>query len=362
MTNIDENLTPELIPGVNPRSLAIDPTPEDYFILSRVNGSMTVSQICSTSGLGRDKTMKCITRLKSAGLIRFPGDPSPEPTPAQAKSSPDTDDLGQVIQARFPVDFKDFPFDEDLLEQQIEMEEPFKREVVFVYSQLDDVDFYTLLGVSREAARRELRSGYFAMSKRYHPDRFFRKMTGDFGPMIEKIFQRITKAYQTLSNRNKRKDYDISLRGGRTPRATPIQASTPASRRSESREIIQSARKKEMAFKVLTGRGEEAFKAGQIDAAVREFRKALSLKRDLALAIDIAERLAEFDDHLDDAIAFVRAAQKIDPSAAKPYLLLGNIYENKGEFEDAVYHYDKARSMGAEASEIDPKKLSRSQE
>ena len=365
MTTIDENLAPEIIPGVNPRSLKVDPTPEDYFILSRVNGSMTVSQICSTSGLGREKTLECIGRLKEVGLIRFPGDPLQESaSKSKEKNSPksgrpsssDADELGQVIRARFPVHFDDFEFDQELLAQQIEMEDSLKKEVLFVYSQLNDVNFYELLGTTQTATRRELRRGYFALSKRYHPDLFFRKMTGDFGPMIEKIFQRITKAYQTLSNRNKRSAYDATLGGGRTPVATPIQASTPASRRSEPIEVIGSNRKREMAFKVLTNRGEEAFGKGRIAAALREFRKALSLKRDFDLAIDIAGRLAELDDHLDDAIAFARAAEKIKPTAADVYLLLGKIYEAKGEFEDAVYHYDKGRKLSPEQPEPDTHK------
>ena len=381
MTNIDENLAPEIIPGVNPRSLKVDPTPEDFFILSRVNGSMTVSQICSTSGLGREKTLECIGRLKEVGLIRFPDDPiqkstskssgaSPKNSTPEEKSPPksdqpsssDADDLGQVIRARFPVHFDDFEFDRDLLAQQIEMEESLKKEVLFVYSQLNDVNFYELLGTTQTATRRELRRGYFALSKRYHPDLFFRKMTGDFGPMIEKIFQRITKAYQTLSNRNKRSTYDATLGGGRTPVATPIQASTPASRRSEPIEVIGSNRKREMAFKVLTNRGEEAFAQGRIAAALREFRKALSLKRDFHLALDVAGRLAELDDHLDDAIAFARAAEKIKPTAPDVYLLLGTIYEAKGEFEDAVYHYDKGRKLSPEQPDTQKARVSKPQE
>ena len=57
MTDIDENLAPEPAPGADPKSMGAEATPEVYFVLSRIDGTMTVDQLCKTSGLGKDKTL-----------------------------------------------------------------------------------------------------------------------------------------------------------------------------------------------------------------------------------------------------------------------------------------------------------------
>src|SRR5690554_6391462 len=113
---------------------------------------------------------------------------------------------------------------------------------------------YAFFGVSPQAPRKDIRSAYYSLSKRFHPDLFFRRVLGDYGPMIEKIFQRFTKAYQVISNREKRAVYDAVLARAREHHDTPISPSTPASQRSEPIEEIVSDRKREMAFNMLVKR------------------------------------------------------------------------------------------------------------
>lgn len=391
MNDIDENLVPELAPNVDPKSLEIDPTPEEFFVLSRVDGSTTIEHICRATGLGKEKTLACIENLRDYGLLQLPGDQPPgvdngvsdsstEDTPVRASSSPsspdeskdassqsnnassrskddspnaeDDDQLGRAIRSRFAIPFADFEFDEELLAQQVELDDDFKSEVLFVYEQLDQVDYYQLLGVDRDAGRRQLRGSYFKMSKRYHPDRFYQKILGDFQQRIEKIFQRVTKAYQTLSNRNKRSEYDASLTRGRQNHATPVQASTPASQQSDTREDIKGPNKRGVAAKVLVQRGDRSMKTGDIDAAVREYRKALTIKRDGKLAMRVAAALLDLESYLDDAILFARAAVKITQESPKALKLLAEAYDRKGASDEALYHYEKAAKAAPEDSDV----------
>ena len=379
MTDIDENLAPEPTPDVDPKSLDVEPTPEEFFILSRVDGTMTVGQIGKTSGLGSKKTLKCIENLWQYGLIQLPGQPPPasgvDSTGSagdSTASSQDTDTSStstssstrdrsktkdsskksRPIRDRFPTSWDEFDFDEELLDQQVELEDDFKQEVLFVYDQLDYVNHYELLGVNPDAGRRQLRSSYFRMSKRFHPDRFYKKILGDYERRIEKIFQRVTKAYQTLSNRNKRQEYDDALEGGRKSHETPVHASTPASLKSEPREEAKSDRKREMAFKVLVRRGDKAIEEGLVSTALKEYRKALALHRNADLAHRVARTLLEGGDHLEDAASFARAAHSIDDSSVSILKLLGEIYERKGEPDDAVYHYEQALNLGSDDPEL----------
>jgi len=59
-------------------------------------------------------------------------------------------------------------------------------------------DYYEILGVSRNATPEEIRKAYYKLAHKYHPDK-----GGD-----EKKFKEINEAYQVLSDKEKRSQYD----------------------------------------------------------------------------------------------------------------------------------------------------------
>ena len=67
---------------------------------------------------------------------------------------------------------------------------------------VDNTDFYVELGVPKAATQDEIRQAFKALARRYHPDR-----NPDDVPTQEK-FQRITAAYDVLSDPEKRQVYD----------------------------------------------------------------------------------------------------------------------------------------------------------
>ena len=60
-------------------------------------------------------------------------------------------------------------------------------------------DYYKILGVSRNASQEEIKKAYYKLAHEYHPD----KKGGD-----EQKFKEINEAYQVLSDKNKRAQYD----------------------------------------------------------------------------------------------------------------------------------------------------------
>eukprot|EP00954_Amorphochlora_amoebiformis_P000592 46980-Amorphochlora_amoeboformis.AAC.1 len=63
-------------------------------------------------------------------------------------------------------------------------------------------DYYKILGVRRRASEKEIKSAYRKLSRKYHPDK------NPNNKEAEKMFQDVANAYETLSDKEKRKIYD----------------------------------------------------------------------------------------------------------------------------------------------------------
>ena len=71
---------------------------------------------------------------------------------------------------------------------------------------MSNKDYYQIIGVSVTATEAEIKSAYRRLARKYHPD-----VAGNTPEAIQK-FKDITEAYETLTDKEKRKNYD-TLRG-----------------------------------------------------------------------------------------------------------------------------------------------------
>ncbi|MEO8396465.1 MAG: DnaJ domain-containing protein, partial [Chloroflexota bacterium] len=63
-------------------------------------------------------------------------------------------------------------------------------------------DYYKTLGVSRSATEKELKQAYRKLAKKFHPD------ANPDNPNAEAKFKEINEAYEVLSDKEKRENYD----------------------------------------------------------------------------------------------------------------------------------------------------------
>jgi curved DNA-binding protein CbpA len=103
------------------------------------------------------------------------------------------------------------PEDEAALAEDVELDADTRRRVLTLHRRLEQLDHYALLGVERAADRKALKRSYYDLAAKFHPDKYFRKRLGSYKLRLEAIFGRITLAHDTLTNKDKRAEYDAYL-------------------------------------------------------------------------------------------------------------------------------------------------------
>ena len=83
-------------------------------------------------------------------------------------------------------------------------------EIELLYSKYEDLDYYSILDVGHSATAEEIKKAYYRTAKKYHPDRHLR-LQKDAKTKLTEIFTYITNAYLTLTNDQRRRDYDACL-------------------------------------------------------------------------------------------------------------------------------------------------------
>ena len=83
-----------------------------------------------------------------------------------------------------------------------------QRELRELEARGDRLTHYELLGVPADADGGAIRRAYLEKSKKFHPDAWYRKELGDFQALLSKWFQKLSIAYQALSDEESRAAYD----------------------------------------------------------------------------------------------------------------------------------------------------------
>ncbi len=71
--------------------------------------------------------------------------------------------------------------------------------------------YYELFRIQRVFNREDLRNSYYDLSRRWHPDRFYRREIGVNTLIVEEVFAGINFAYRTLDDPEERSRYDREL-------------------------------------------------------------------------------------------------------------------------------------------------------
>lgn len=92
--------------------------------------------------------------------------------------------------------------------------EDVRADINQMYEKIQSANYYEILGVTREAEKKEIMSVYRNLARQWHVDRYSMFDLGPDKEKLQKIFAEINNAQRTLIDPDKREEYNEELEGG----------------------------------------------------------------------------------------------------------------------------------------------------
>ena len=296
--------------------------PAEVFLLSRLDRPMTLRDLVAIGGAGEEETLGIVYALALGGLLKRARwhsafrdrKPSPPPEPEKETATREQTEI-------------------DLTDTQNFLERVKNART-----------HYEVLRVNWDASAQDLKTVYYQLARRYHPDRF-RKAHAGLVPHLEAAFAKITQAYETLCDDNLRANYNSKLEARRKVDQLTDSAPKPT---TQQESVAESAGEPVVS---KAERAASQFKEGMAALELGERKTALGLFASAASAAPNEARYRAFYGQLlagnertrRAAEAELQAAIKLDPNNANYRVMLAELYRDlglklraKGEAERAV--------------------------
>jgi curved DNA-binding protein CbpA len=224
-------------------------------------------------------------------------------------------------------------------------------------------DYYEMLGIGRLSGASEVKRAYYALAKRFHPDRFLRAVDDEARARVESAFAQIAHAYETLREPGARATYDgkLSARAPAPPKAdaAPTRRATTAPGAGEEtspRPFADPSLKPEYRAEENFQQGLAALQRGDAKAGALYFGEAVRLApRQARYRAFYGRALMANPQTRRQAEGELRAAVGLDPQNPSYHVALAELYaavglqrRAEGELERALAldpKHDGARQM-----------------
>lgn len=340
---VESDAVPRLRDGIDLTRTRL--SPEEGFLVSRVDGRTKVSELALLVGKPPDEVRQVVSRLVSSRILVLAGQ---------------TADLDAWDGFRFPA---------GALAEDVDLNDEEKKRILFTHGHLEDWTHYELLGARWRDDAKAIKAAYFERSREWHPDRFRRTKLGSYEARINDIFKALNTAYSVLSKPDTKAAYD---RENAPAFDEEDMAEMLAAQRREARDAEREAAKKrrrlernplrrrfvqakEMYAQALdaTEKGDhmEGLRLVQAALAFHDKDEYRALKNELQRST-AEQRVAplirrgqnaESMTSWEDAIQMFREAVRLAPEHGQARLRLGyNLLMGKHPVQEANEHVQKA--------------------
>ncbi len=299
-------------------------TPTDFFVLSRIEGAISVGELLHASGLPPAEAEAILQRLVELGaakLVAAPATPLPASerrrrtlvqqmevlhTPGERRApipDPAQEETGPSEPERAPPPWPLAAADDARLVAGLELSLAEQRRILGLVDRLDDLSPYEILGIWPTHDLKIVRRAYHDVSRDFHPDSYFGQNLGPFRDYLAALFRRATQASEAL------RDPDM-----RTPFVDAEIARLAEDRRREQEG--EAAQRKQYELRLAQQEAEAAARRHE-RAVVRAQRQRDALGESVRRQLDahVAEaKKAEQDGNLARAANSWRLALQLHPA------------------------------------------------
>jgi tetratricopeptide (TPR) repeat protein len=170
---------------------------------------------------------------------------------------------------------------------------------------LSKLTLYQVLGVKEDAAPGQIRTAYFDLAKKFHPDKFTRYPDyARHARVLEDLFATVNEAYQVLTNPEEKAKYNRRIQEGKT----------------QAVDVHERAR-------TLTAEARSAVQQKQFGAAIQKLNEVVYLKQaDAKTYLLLAQCLLKDPDRAKEAEGALKKSMEMEPNDADAHYTLGLVY------------------------------------
>lgn len=312
----DVGRIPVLSPDPMSRFQYLPLTPQEAYLLSRIDGVADADSLIRMAGPSRDAAAKTLYALISCGIVEWKA----HVAPTDASKAPAR--LNVQVSEQAPA----HPGHGDMVRN--------------TYRRIDWLTHYELLGVTPRATLEQIRQAYLERSRDFHPDLRHRHDLAGLEKELATVFDRLGAAFETLSDPKRRADYDASLiaptelsvGGQADPQVIQELAKQNFNRARqliEEKDFHPAVEMLLEAIRFVPDKAEYRFclaqvelkNANWVDRGLENLKAAARLEpNNLEYLREAAIRLQEHG-RLEEAVLFARRAVQVDPSSDNRQLL-----------------------------------------
>jgi CheY-like chemotaxis protein/curved DNA-binding protein CbpA len=273
--------------------------------------AMAVSGMCWVDKLSEDNAMDVAVAAAAAEIARMDDNAASDPGPLDAP-------LGEASAAPEELDESQYTPEEKRARQRVQK----------AYREYGAKDFFTIFGLEKAPLldEQKLKDAYFALAKQWHSDAFSGLRLGAVQTQQEELFKRITEAYETLTDKNKRGEYLVFL--DRQAKGLP----------TDINQIMMAEQVFDQGIALLRKR--------DIAGAKLQFKKAVEMNASEALYLAhlgwcTYQAEPNSQSALMDAVNLLKKAVSMQENLPSAYQFLGQICQSRNQLGEAKRWYER---------------------
>ena len=317
-------------PKLNPDAIFdyknLNLNPLEGFILSRVDGKLSLEEIKKIAFTEDKKFYKTIFALDFLGLIDF------QDNKEEKKQEDKKNEKNHIQQTEQKV--KEECYQKEPQEEAENFNiENFLIEVEKLYLDLPTINYYKLLNMEVDFDDlEELRNNYHRLIKKFHPDSH--PELKEVHHKLQAIISTITKAYQTLKNKYSRNEYNKKMHITVEKNHSPLNEE-----KSKPTEVYKSKEEKKEELKKKI---ESFVKAGMLYDAITLLENGCQeYKDDLYFFKTLGNIYFRTPTKLKQAIKYLEKAHTMDRKDPDVIKNLAGAYKKVGFYREAYSYYKK---------------------